>query len=453
LVLSEILLAGAIITFALASVIIVIGSLQSMSITLQNSFAASLVAQQELAMLRLRDFDELLSFQKNDEYFDTNIVVSYRNYFSADVVVDVSWSENSVEKHYALNDQIVDWKNAGGKLDCDWLDEAEGKLSSLDFDALFIDEGNLVTDAVALGDFVYVSTDSATSSLPDLYVVNAADIHHPQIISKLNTGPGIAAISAVNNYIFVANAGSYQMQIIDVTDPVLPRLVSQAKMPGAVVQGSEGFGHSIDFFDDKVYLGLTKNSGPEFFVVDVINRNTPIFLDSFEVNGAVNGISARKNFVVLGNAGQNSLYLLDNTNPQSISEIARTTLTGWQTQSVESIEILGQQIYVGRSLGGFYSPNPDLVALNRAHLATGITSTTSLKINSTIEDILAFNNFLYIATNDLNKTFQILETPSFHASNTFSLPSRAMAVTCNNNAMFVVSENNQDFFHIFYLPK
>ena len=456
MVLAEILLAGTIISIAVASAVIVLGSLQNMLIDSQDGFEAQLKAREEIEKIHLMNFQDVSSYKVSDGVFNTDVSVSYRNDFTTDVTADVSWYEGTFQKHRIFNDEIVDWKRASGALDCDWLDQSKGILSSINFGSLNIDDENLITDVVALGNYVYVSADSATSSLPDLYVINVSDFHNSKIVGHLNTGPGIAAISAASHYVFAANAGSYQMQIIDVADPTHPSLVSQAKLPGAIISGSAGFGNSVHFFDNKMYIGLNKNAGPEFYVVNVSNPSSPITLGSYEIGSTVNGIDVQGYTAVVVSPGQSSVLLLDVSNPLYISEISRTTLDGWQTQGAQSVEMLGKNIFVGRNQGGFYSPDPEFLSINRDSLAS---TTAGLKIGATVGKVLNFGNYLYVVTSNAGSAFQIFHNEvSENASTTLSvsmsstLSSRGIAVSCNKDAMYVVTQDVRDFFHIFSLP-
>jgi hypothetical protein len=456
MILAEILLAGAVLSLALGSVVIIIGGLQSMLVDAQNSFDAGLLAREEISLAHIADFDGINSFEKTDGLFTTTFSASYRNAFTTDISADVSWYEGSFQKRRVINDQIVDWRRAPGAIDCDWLDGAKGTLSPVNFGPLNIESGNPITGVTALGDFVYVSADSATSSLPDLYVLDVSDINGPKIVSRLNTGPGIASVAAAGHYVFSANAGSYQMQIVDVADPVHPVLVSQAKLPGVVISGSAGFGQSVHFFDNKMYIGLVKNVGFEFFVVDVSNPQLPVALGSYEIGSTVNDIDVQSARAVVVTPGQTSVFVLDVSNPAVILEIAHTSLDGWQTQGAKSVEMLGPNVSVGRTLGGFYSPFPEYVLLDRDTISS---TTASLKIGASIEDILAFKDYLYITTSDVAAAFQILHNSTSDIPlsaptivMTAPLSSRGVALTCNNKAMYVVTQSDQDFFHIFSLP-
>ena len=453
MILSEVLLAGAIISLTLASVVIVIGSIQSILIDVQNGFEAQLLAREEISLAHLTVFDDVASFQKTDGFFTINFSVSHRNDFSMNIFVDVSWLEGLFQKHRILTDQLVDWRHASGSINCDWLDNAKGDLLLINFGTLNADVGNLITDVAALGDFIYVSADSSTSSLPDLYVIDVHDIQNPSIVGHLNTGPGIASIAVSGHYVFAANAGSYQMQIIDITDPINPILISQAKLSGAIVSGSGGFGKSVHFFDNKMYIGLIKNAGPEFFVIDVSNSQLPITIGSYEIGSTVNDIDVQGNFAIVVTPGQMSVLLLDVSNPAMILETSRTSFVGWQTQGAQSVEMLGSSITVGRTLGGFYSPYSELMLLNRNDISSAVNN---LKINASVENILGFNNYLYITASDANTAFQILRNDALGSPvvvETFTLSSRGVALTCNSKAMYAVTQDAQDFFHVFSLSQ
>ena len=449
MILSEILLAGAIISIALASVVIVVGGLQSMMINLQNGFEAELKAKQEISLAQLTNFNDLVSYQKIDGIFTTTFSVEYRNAFTTNVSVDVFWLEGSSKKHRIINDQIVDRENASGALDCDWLDNTKGNLVPINFGILNADDNNPITDISILGNFAYVSADGATSSLPDLYVVDVHDIKKPKIISHLNTGPGIASVAAAGHYVFAANAGSYQMQIVDVTDPTHPALVAQAKLPGAIISGAAGFGQSVHFFDNKMYVGLVKNAGPEFYVIDVHNPPSPIALGSYEIGSTVNDIDVQGSRATVVSPGQTSVTLLDISNPLVISKIDSISFDGWQTQGVQSVEMFGPRIVTGRTLGGFYSPYSEFMVLDRNRLSS---TTASLKISASIENIIGFKDYIYFVTSDADKAFQIMTSTTLNVVMTTPLSSRGVSLTCNAEAMYAVTQNDQDFFHIYSLP-
>ena len=452
MVLAEILLAGAVISIALASSVIIIGNIQMMLVGMQKSFEAQLITRNEIVLAHLTTFSDLVSFEKNLGEFSFDYLVKYRNSFTKNIEAKVSWFEGPNQKHRMYTDQIVDWKNAFGAEDCDWLDNSRGELVQISLGALDVDNGNLITGVAASGNFVYVSADSATSSLPDLYVIDVHDIQNPKIVSQINTGPGIASIAIAGGYIFVANAGSYQMQVISVVDPTQPVLVSQAKLPGSVISGTGGFGNVIHYFNKQIFIGLNKNAGPEFYIVDVSNPQAPIFLGSYEIGSSVNDIDVSGGKAVVVTPGQLSVLSVDISNPTVISEISHTTLNGWQTQGSQSVEMFGEEIIVGRTLGGFYSPNPELVSVSSDLLIS--TSTTNIKINASIENIFAFNDYLYVVTSDPDKAFEVIHKTKdgFEISTSSRLSSRGVVLTCNNKAMYVVTQNYADFFHIYSLP-
>jgi hypothetical protein len=84
-----------------------------------------------------------------------------------------------------------------------------------------------------------------------------------------------------------------------------------------------------------------------------------------------------------------------------------------------------------------------------------------LKIGASVENIIGFNNYLYIATSDANAAFQVLRNDTINSTassspslpvvvETFGLSSRGVALTCNSKVMYVVTQNDQDFFHIYH---
>ena len=453
-ILSEILLAGAILSISLASTVVIVGSCQSMLEDSEYGFEALLLARQQIVGAHDVPFNDLNNMKKNDEKIDNtfwlNFSVTYQNSYTADILVEVYWYEGQYKKHRIINDEVVDWKNADSGLDCDWLKNNNQNISASNFLPINVDTGNLITDISVDKNFAYISADATTTSLPDLYIVNIKDVNNPQIVGRLNTGPGISSIVKVGNYVFVANDGSFQIQVIDFTDPSHPFLVAQAKFSDVTISGGAGYGQSIAYFDKKIYVGLVKANGPEFHVVDVSNPVTPIALSSFEIGSTVNSISVEQGKVLLGTPGTESLILLDVSNDQNIKIINETSLSGWQTQGVSAVYMQGNEIYAGRSLGGFYSPNPELIYFDRDNLGKLISG---YKTNMSVDDLFVYDDHAYLAGSDPTKAFQIFQN-NFSSQiidlvSTIVLSSRAVALSCNQNAIYVVTQNAQDFFHIF----
>ncbi len=79
-----------------------------------------------------------------------------------------------------------------------------------------------------------------------------------------------------------------------------------------------------------------------------------------------------------------------------------------------------------------------------------LMATSSLLLGATVDDILALGDYQYLATSDATKAFQIISNGESLISS--ALPDRAVAISCDAKALYVATQNSQDFLHIFSLP-
>ncbi|MDO8575309.1 MAG: hypothetical protein Q7R78_01240 [bacterium] len=298
----------------------------------------------------LESFPENLSFSSST--MTANLELNQKDNFSGSVKIKIK----DLQTGYMFNeDKYVfsrDYLESEQKCYIDF-----SKIS--DFDLVDIENElgnqNFATGIIAKGDLIFVSTNSTIVSDPDLYIysLNEDDVDSPKLIleSSLNTGPGLNSLSVVGNYLYVANTGSAgQMQVIDVSDIKNPELTSSIKVASSTVKGV-----SVYYHKEHIYLGTTKSaSTSELFIFD---SNTRELKNSYETNTQINAILAYKNYLLLATPNDPQLRILDIADPDTPIYLDGFTPSGFQTQEGNTISRDRNNIYFGRTVGGFNNIN------------------------------------------------------------------------------------------------
>ncbi len=143
--------------------------------------------------------------------------------------------------------------------------------------SLPISSSNLITDLVVKDGFGYISTNSSSSTDPDLFIFDISDMANPKLISSFNTGPGVAALTVAGPYIFAANESSInQLQVIDIHDRSHPLIISQAKVPLDIASSTRPDASAIFYDKGFIYLGTEKGDSPELTIWSVADPSTLI---------------------------------------------------------------------------------------------------------------------------------------------------------------------------------
>ncbi len=302
----------------------------------------------------------------------------------------------------------------------------------------------LITDIDVLGGLAVITTDDNTQALPDFYVYNVKDPLNPQLLGSLNTGPGLSALQVVNSLVYVANTSvSSQLQIIDITQPANPQLVSSLALPNASFAGIHG--HSIYVNKHKVYLGTQKNLNQEFYIIDVINPSAPQTLGAFETDTQVNTIIVDQGKAFLATPNQAQLRVLDVESPASIQEVGSFSSSGYQVQDGRSLDLFGDRVFLGRTVGGFNNPsNHELFNLNFSN-SNQLTQNFSVDLAASVRSLFARDNFIFIGTNDPAKEWQVWAMGSANALifwSALDLPASVVSADCEEQLFYAGLEGN-----------
>lgn len=352
-----------------------------------------------------------------------------------------SWHKNYALKKVELPTVFIDWKNALGKDSCVLNFSGSWELPVLK-GSLNLGLGNEALDLDVHNKKVYITANFSPVSQRDFFIVEVADQNTPVLISSLHTGPGLFAVHVAGDYAFVANATlTNQFQVISIADINNPILVKTYKIPGVTGTGGAGVGKSIFYLNKKVYIGLTKATGSEFHILDVTIPNSPVWLGAFETNTVVSSIFVKDGLAYLATGEGNQFRILDVSNPANIFELGSL---GWLSQSGQSVAVLGKQAVFGRA-GGLPNSGQHEIFLLDVENKTLPTSIFSLDLNVSIRDIFWRDGLVFLATNKPGAEFQVFKkfNNSLIFISSLNLGSSATALDCEDESMFVLSENGK----------
>lgn len=207
-------------------------------------------------------------FYRNDPQLLSRGLKNYGDYLYADLASSIGKRSCSIKNPESLNN-----------------------ITTLEFADLQYGE---VTSVIMVGNLLIAGLDSATSSNPDLIVI---DKNTGQIISTLNTGPGVSGMTLQGQYIYLANTSvNSQFQVVNISNPESMKIVSSLKIPGSISSNSK-FNPVVTSIattvteeeNTRIFLGTQKSDLGEVFISD-FNGNNLSFVRSITTGSIVNDL-------------------------------------------------------------------------------------------------------------------------------------------------------------------
>ncbi len=457
----EILIAFAISILCIGTVMLVTFENQYMVVKSQMHHEAIALAQSNLEDARaksIQDYDEVSECKDGTvnpctgttdlSYTRTlDIYESSATHCGESIESNVNWSLNNQIFSVSLVTHLIDKITAfalGG--DCpstspfgDWSDAS--KLNSVDtipttLKATGIDVKNKIA---------YLSVDPSIGTDSDFFIFDATNTSNsskPVLTANINTGPGLASVDVAGSYAYVANdSKNGQLQIVDISDSLNPVLKTTFNV---VPFGTDinTVGNKVFYYNKILYLGLKKNNYDEFFVIDVSNPlslATSDILGSYETNASINSINIKGDYAFIGTPNNEELTII-NVNPSSSQFMQRVggVDTPGGSGNGKSIEVLGDKLYLGRTVGNieFYifdisdSVYPDTMG--------------SYDVNSSINDLVVVGKYAFMITSQANSEFQILDiSDSLNTTlvKKYNYSDNATGLDYEDNLIFISSED------------
>jgi len=171
-----------------------------------------------------------------------------------------------------------------------------------------------------------------------LQVVDVSDKLLPRIVGSVDTPGNANDVRVVGNRAYIAD-GSAGLQIIDVSDPARPTLIGSVDTPGeaqdVIVSGTRAY------VADGV-AGLQ--------IVDVSNPSSPAILGSIDTPGIARGVDVSGNFAAIADGSTaNAVRIVDVSDATRPQIVGNVTIPG----DVKDLVLRNTQAYVAAFTGGF----------------------------------------------------------------------------------------------------
>ncbi|MFH0806219.1 MAG: hypothetical protein V1885_00600 [Candidatus Brennerbacteria bacterium] len=338
----------------------------------------------------------------------------------------------------AANWEIVEetgGDTGGGNPSGDWQNPRT--LGSID-----LGPGNSATDLDVKNKIVYLTAEASDSKKPDFFVVDSTNGQSPFIAGSVNTGPGLLAVDAAGTYAYVGNkATNAQLQVIEIANQGAPIVRASLKLQG--VSGSGAVGQSVFYFNQTVYVGTKRATGPEFHIVDVSDPLNPLERGNLEVNADVNAIYVRDGVAYLATSDEEELKIVDITDPTTPVSIGGYDAPG-SSEDGKAIDLAGTTLYFGRLLGGSHSDHHELHVLNVAS-SSAVVNLGSQNFTTDINDLRVRSTLAFLGTSDANREFQVWNVSNPTAVlllSSFNFPQVATGVDYEDNLVYISVRSN-----------
>ena len=297
-----------------------------------------------------------------------------------------------------------------------------------------------LTDLQVRDGIAYVSTDSNVTVDPDLLVVDIRDEGHPQIVSSLNTGPGIVALSLAGKRIYAAASSvAGQLHVIRLDSLATPILETKFKLALPYATATAPLASSIFYDRGHVYLGTEKWDGEEFVIFDMANPPVPLKIGSFEIGSKVNSILVKNGYAYLSTAAQGQLQILDVRDPARPRLVQGFAPSGWSRQEGRTENMFETGLTFGRTSGG-YNVTSDAELFGWLGTSTTLTAPTFADdISGGVYGIVSDRKYLYLATRTVNSEFQIRDRYTGALLASVSLPVAPQSLTCDAGHLYLLA--------------
>ncbi len=213
-----------------------------------------------------------------------------------------------------------------------------------------LDDGEVVA-MYLLGDTLLAGMDSATSSDPDLIIL---DTKNWNVVSRLNTGPGIAGMALQGHYLYLANTSvNSQFQVVDISNISAPYLLASLKIPGSLSSNPKLNPKATSISSNitnegksRIFLGTEKSDLGEIFVAD-FNGSSFSFVNSYYAGSIVNDVFADGSGLWATSPSDDELYHYNASGTKDYVFNANG-----QSGNGKRIDMLGQDFKIlGRTFG------------------------------------------------------------------------------------------------------
>jgi len=342
----------------------------------------------------------------------------------------------------------------------EWLNEFEEGTTSDVLDINILTHTLPINPTIPLtylqvrNDIAYVSADSNIASDPDLFIFRLKNGGLEELVSYINTGPGITAFVIVGKRIFAAVPSvAAQLHVIEQDSWHNLFLLKKYRLDLPYATATPALGSAIEYSDGVIFLGTEKWAGNEFVSIDVNNPISPDRLSGLEIDSKVSHIYVNDDAAYISTAALGQLQSIDIRNPSNLIWLSSFSPTGWERQEGEVATIFENSLNFGRTSGGY-----DVFA---DHEIFSIPSTSlpilpdnpdqyrSSNIKGGVYGIVKDRIHTYFITKQFGSEFQVFSN-DLNSSSTkvFSLPGSPQNISCYRDRIFILSKVSPEIYEI-----
>lgn len=319
-----------------------------------------------------------------------------------------------------------------------------------------------ITDIVVRNDIAIVSIDPTNFSDADVYIFDIASTTRPTLISSMNTGPGISAITLYESKIYAsAISTSFQLHILDIDSNFHISTVHKYKIPLPNSSTTPTTSSAIEYYNGYIFLGTNKWDGDELNILDIHSSSTPIKVAGLELGGMISNILVgNNNELFLTGAGSKQFSLADISdinNPVFKSQISPS---GYTRQEGTSLNIFEGALLGGRTSGGFNIISDHELFSWASSSSGSLISWQSADIPSGIYGIKEDRKNIYLLTGRPDKEFSIINknesvdfstsTINLAAATYFNVGGKVNKLICDADSLYFVSKESPMIYKVNY---
>jgi hypothetical protein len=257
---------------------------------------------------------------------------------------------------------------------------------------------NVLTVNTGTGRVTIGSITNANVPAGQLYV---AGLVPSNALSSVTTGTSPNGVVVVGNYAYVVNRASNTLQVIDVSVPASPQVISTTATGATDAQDIAVAGH---------YAYVINFTSGSLQVFDISNPTSPTItatIATAAADGNPNAVAVQGKYVYIiskksGAGASGHLLIYDITSPVLPSLVSDTTTAGVRAQS---LSVQGQYAYVTTDSGGSSPTTNSLEIYNIANASSpSLTGTASLPTGSAPYGVMARGRYAYVLNTATNAT-------------------------------------------------
>jgi hypothetical protein len=315
-------------------------------------------------------------------------------------------------------------------------------------------------------DTLYLGTDSASSSDPDLWTIDISDPVHPVIVDTLDTGPGISTMILVGNILYVGNTGvTSAVQAVDTSVRGNLHILWAYRLPGSN-SSTQPIVQSLAYWRGLLFVGTQKTILPELYSLDVGTTpdTPPTLLAIQEIGAGVQGMYVERGVLSVASPLDPELIFYDVrtfssstdhtlNSPQDFTEIGRYDAPGSYGNG-KRLDGIGNTLFLGRTVGGdellaLQIPDPWLShEVNYSAFGedasidhvNAISVLFTKKVAHSIDSVVYDASHLLVLSSDATKEFSIWSTfdDVFKQRDFVDLPARGAILSCDEKRGMVI---------------